>query len=1277
MAENQKRTDDQDVQAFNQAQMSALDAAYEANPHLVDLKQAKELGVISEPLHDAIMHEIGEEEYTKAFTGAFMRENTRLAANSEGMTPEEMSRAAYKNAFFAITRKFQLEIRDKDLERPEGATMRALSKILRIRLHDGNIEGRNELQAMLARMGKKNSHRRVDVTTLAAEVKAQRSELSAKKADIGKAEKQKGELEKVDLDFSRLGAGVAGLVDKEGRKKAIEAYRVRVSDITAALAGYASLDSFKKVNFKRIPGMLDKFETDTIDVSPDRTASDNWRDYVEHTFAEFVRDCKKNLSRGDVARDEILKMHEDLKDGLHLFEYAKTGAWNPPQEKPKGLKARVKNLRKKKAPAEKPPAGWVDVDTAITDSADDLVKKMEIDLDSSTYGASLSAADTAVKDYKSDYDAFKRAGDFSPAKVKEFYDDKFLPMLQVVSPATATRLTALSGELDGLRSEEDLLDRTISSRSALVDRNVLEAHVVNLLENNQGEVGSRWRSIRSTSDEPARFKEYDALIAQLQSAARHIKGLDISAEHNQAVDDFLADIDKAFDPARGAPTQLSYDEASAEIAKFFTDLNGARSKSSDAIASSLKVDDGRATLEAAFPGLKVSGSGADITVEVRGVKSNFDHAAKNAGKALEFFESPDKLPALEESSKALASSVAAAKMAAAGEKAITKANGSPLVKPDASIPDKIRALDDHASVNKKMAQKTGRDAPTPAERQAYMEKATDAGNIVAAYKDLVADAKKFHAELGALVKQLAFAEKIGVQVEAGVNKLQISGAGGVAEKFEAFSLKSFSLDGAEKLSTLFVGEIAKDFLQDAPLAKFTAELDKAKGELSSCAGLTDDEAAKRVIAAMVAEQNPGMSLEKQQELATLILAGDVATLQAKESYGELAQKAGAEVLQAASIGNARALIDFQYKAGGKLVKPFMGLKPEDFQNVDKVMRLFDVGILNSKTGFILLAAFESFEGGKNSGLYNEAAERLKMLIAKDLGVEKRLHVSGIRRVVEDAFEDQLNATRPFVTEVFSWHSMHVGEWDMARVNALNNDFKALQEEAAREDVKNEGVLHSKLQKLLKEAKDNGVEGQVDFSADSLTAGYRNSKHFRSLEGFGHDLGDLSKRKAKALGIGFGKGTGAELGWRSASLFHRGASTALALGRLAIGTPLRMLAWPFRSGIQPMKYAKDRLKEAKAGDSPFSRQSEVRAKLKNVFGTFGKHVAGDWGKEKWKKTTYADRSDVTPAELRKMAEDYRKDAEVKPFEINEEPFVSMDPYKERIKKVDEMLKAKAA
>ena len=1156
MAENQDHTDDQQVEAFDQALMAPLDAAYEHNPNFVDLENAEDLGIISKPLHDAILKGIGEDEYKRAFTAALMRANTRLATSPDGMSPDKMARVSYKNAFFAVTRKFQLESRDEELEKPDGALMRALSKVLRFRLHDGNIDGRHELQSMLARVGMKNPQRRLDLGDLSERLGKAEGDMHFADSDIETASNEKSMLESIPVDNTSISEGISKVVDMDNRRKQIQDYGLRVSEISKSIEDFAKLDE------------------------------------------------------------------EISNETTRLFD------------------------------------------------------AMEMDLDLSIY-PELSASDAEIKKYRTDYEAFKSSNDFSPDKIKDFCDQKYIPMAQSVFPNISGRISDLNQMIQGLHQSKDVLSRQANSIASLLDKNAANDLPVSCLRGNTDYAVKALTAAKNTPDEAERFKKYDSIVAQVDKAAKSIKALGVSDKHSDAVDLYFSSCQSITSSVKGLE-DTEYDYISRAIEALFLDLGAATADITDNSAlksaeASLRVEDGRSSLEDTFPGLKVTGNGDDITVEVRGVKSNFDHAARAAEKSLEYFESPENLPTLEGSAKILTASIAKATSVRTAGDGIMKADGTtPLVKSDASIPDKIRALTDHAAVNRGMAQKTGRDAPKDDEQQIYMDKAIEAGTVIEAYKDLVSDTAKFHAELASLVKHLAFAEKTGVQIYAGGKKLKMLGDDGIEKDFERFSLKSFSLEDVNKLNSLFKNKIHKTYLQDAPLAKFTSELDKAKGELSSCANLTDDEVSKRVIATLVAKENPGMTLEKQQDLAALILAGDVATLQAKESYTELAQKAGAEVLQAASIGNTRALIDFQYSVGGKVIKPFLGLKPKDFQNVDKVMRLFDTGILNSKTGFILLAAFESFEGGKNSGLYNAAAEKLKKLIAKDLGVEKRLHISGIRRVVEDAFEDQLNATKPFVTEVFNWHSMNVGDWDISRINALNNDFKALQEDAAREDVKDESVLTAKLQTLLKEAKEHGVEGKVDFSADSLTAGFKNSKYFRSLEGFGHDLGDTSKRKT----IGFGKGSTkglAEGSARGAGAFALlGLNSAFRLGRMASGFAVRTLFSPFRAGMwnKAKSNASANWTGFRGGFSPF------RGRIKKSFGSLWGHISGEVGKEKWKKSTRAERSDVTPTELRSLSAEYRKNAEFKPFEINDEPFVSMDPYKERIKQVDEMLKAKA-
>ncbi|MFA7686160.1 MAG: hypothetical protein WCX95_05185, partial [Candidatus Gracilibacteria bacterium] len=115
--------------------------------------------------------------------------------------------------------------------------------------------------------------------------------------------------------------------------------------------------------------------------------------------------------------------------------------------------------------------------------------------------------------------------------------------------------------------------------------------------------------------------------------------------------------------------------------------------------------------------------------------------------------------------------------------------------------------------------------------------------------------------------------------------------------------KVFNID----LSEAFARKIV-DFKKSVHHSKEDRE--KKEREHHSVHDLSDTEAAKKIILAVVKRQHPKLSLEEQHNLANLILADDVAVIQTKKSYADLA-KEGSEDLE--RLVRSASENDFRWK----------------------------------------------------------------------------------------------------------------------------------------------------------------------------------------------------------------------------------------------------------------------------------------------------------------------------------------------------------------------------
>ncbi|MBT4917379.1 hypothetical protein HN709_01310 [Candidatus Peregrinibacteria bacterium] len=1169
MAELTDQQDERNVKAFNAKQMDALDAVLDANPNTVDLDLAERVGAISSDLRRAIEDNLGD-EFPHLLARAVIRENTRLLNSGEISDPDVMLKTARKNAFFSVTSKLQLEIRDRELESPDGPAMRVLSKILGFSLHDGNIEGRHELMSLLFRMQKRRPYSRVDVDRLEREIAEMREQLRLTEERTELSNRRLSVLDPVDFDSARM----------LEMSTELSQINEEIERLESALAA--------------VPHGGDR-----------------------HTAAGFM-----------------------------------------------GLSSRIRHLRRRSDSIVN------DIVDRLTSGVDDMMN----DFGSRAHDAGLDSDFGELLAGLERYRAARvdLASYLSVDSVREFIEEEYIPLADMFHEARAEESENMHVLTDG----REILGRRISASENLIENKIIGDLPADLINGDSSNVQARWDEL-GTEDEGVRFAGYNAIIKQIEESILSIRSLNLSDGYRDVVDRYLAtDFAKVSD----GMDQDDYDQAFGEVARLFSGLRSAHDLADadvvDRAIFALRNDDGRSLFEATFGGLKIEGTGDGLTVTVRGISSGFDHAAKSAGEAWDYFKSPVHLPELEKSSDILFQTIDKAVSARDDDESTIKKKNDDgtdsdeaLISPTASIEDRVIALNDYAQINNRLASKRGRDAPNPVEQQRFSSESSKAKKIIKKYERLTEAVKKYHDQLGKVLGHLEFAEKLGIKLTVGDTELAIGGDDGLLEKFKRFDIDGFNIDQAREFAGIFTDDLSRYF-GDAPFERFKAELEKAKGDLEGCSGLTDDDVAMRAITTMLAEQHPEKSEKELRRLARLVLDGDVAILEARENYEDLAKRAGAEVLQAADMGNIRALIDFQYQVGGKTVKPFLGLKPKDFESVDKILRLFDIKALNAQTGFILLAAFESFAEGKDSIQYHRVSDKLKELIAKELGVKDRMHVSGIRMVVEDAFHDQLDAVRPFVTEVFNWHALNVRDWDEARLGELNAEFKALQEDVRREAISDD-MLRSKMRDLMKRTKEYGLEGQVNFSANSLVSGFKNSKFFHKFDDFGHNFGDYSKRKAKALGKGLTKGFFAGTARGIGAFSMLGLNSVLRLGGAAIIGTVGTLFSPFRAGLwdKTKNAVGAQFKGIGAGGTPFKNR------IKKSLTSAGGHIAKDWKKEEWKDISYADRSEIKPDELRKLAEEYKKDGEIKPFEIGEEPFIKMDDYKAKITQIDEMLKIK--
>lgn len=459
------------------------------------------------------------------------------------------------------------------------------------------------------------------------------------------------------------------------------------------------------------------------------------------------------------------------------------------------------------------------------------------------------------------------------------------------------------------------------------------------------------------------------------------------------------------------------------------------------------------------------------------------------------------------------------------------------------------------------------------------------------------------------------------------------------------------------------------------------ELEAARADAEKVKNLTDSAAAKKIIAVLVARQFPDASMEEKQKLAALILANDVTTLQTDTAYGDLAKRGSSELLDVASVeGFKGKLLDFRYKEGDKTVQPFKGLEAKEFSDWHHIEHLFAIGKLNHQTGFFVLAALEIFDGENRSIQSIKLEEKLKALLAKQLGVEERMDEAGIVKIVNDAFNDQKKKTGPLMHAYFEHFELHEHEWEENLIEALNLKYEKLAEEMKLGKIE-EAVYEKRMRELVKEAQEEGVLEKVDFAQDQAVADFWNSPHSEWLRNLGYDAKKYATNKAKAIGAGSLRVAGRTM-----------AGTAMLAGSLAVNTallPVRLVKYPFMLVTKPLVLLVNLFRSNPW--NPFSIRESVGTDVGRFTGYFkGKAtevwtgaqktlnaVPEEWNKAKPERKEYKNRSHVDTAALDKQIHELEEKAHPTAIETAGSPFIDMEKYKKKVEELDKILAGKTA
>lgn len=464
-------------------------------------------------------------------------------------------------------------------------------------------------------------------------------------------------------------------------------------------------------------------------------------------------------------------------------------------------------------------------------------------------------------------------------------------------------------------------------------------------------------------------------------------------------------------------------------------------------------------------------------------------------------------------------------------------------------------------------------------------------------------------------------------------------------------------------------------------------LKKKNEALKAVKDLSDTEAAKKIILAVVKRQHPDMELADQHKLVDMILAEDVEKIQTSKDYATLA-KEGSENLEAlvktADKTDFRwKILRFKYQEGGKVIQPFKDLKPEDLDMWEKVEKWLDTGKFDYKAGGVFLAAMaEHFPGEKGmfTIVYRKLEKKLKQMIAEKLGVSKRMGESYVRKVVEEAFNTQLEKSRGLMKAHFEHYGKNKKEINLAKIRELEHRLKELDEKRRLKKIDQE-VYEEKCGKIKKEAEEYGIETEIGFPQDVVMSGYLNSPEAQWLKDLGVDIGRYGGKKALAIAKGTAL-TGAHGMFGAVKL---GAS----FGFQAAMTPLRAVKYPLLALAKPFAWAANLVLANKLTVPKIT--DTLRADAGRVVGYFGKKgaetVAGakakataaygePWKAAKFERVGYDKRTEVKLDEEAARIAELAGKAELTPLEIAESPSIDFEALRKKIAAADEKFEGKS-
>lgn len=538
-------------------------------------------------------------------------------------------------------------------------------------------------------------------------------------------------------------------------------------------------------------------------------------------------------------------------------------------------------------------------------------------------------------------------------------------------------------------------------------------------------------------------------------------------------------------------------------------------------------------------------------------------------------------------------------------------------------------------------------------------------------------------KLEVLVKQIKAAQQLGVKFENGFdvfligmldllnvkgNKFHPMGLAQLAEKVNEY----FGDDKkVADLQEAFDEKIAKE---DKAAATAKKAYDMAKVAEKATMDLSDTAAAEKIIRAMVDEDYPGLSHEEKDEMVKAFLQEDVELMLNKDGYEAIAQRGSEEVLTTLKNTALQTILEARYKVGGSEaeLEPLKGIRPEDLASIASVNAVFDQGRLNHKNGFFALAAMQKLETENvRSAQSGVMIVRLKKLLAEELGVEKRMHDSDVQKIVNKAFDKQLEKAKNTIDAYMDSRDANLGDFNVNKVIELNARAKAVKTKFRLGQIK-KPTFDLEMGKIFEEVEKYELKDKIDFSTDAALSGYWNSKQAQWLRDLSGSVGKHAGKLAWAGTKGL-VGAGAK-GVFGATKMVAGSALSLTWG--AGKSVLRNVARPFVGIVNLFRKKSNQLRPFDTiGNGVRNGIAAITGKMANmgnatVEGVKGSasDIAGKVGGVEFAWDHFKDKQE-NPDELKTRIDEAAKAGKIPAAVVAADPYIDLAEFKAEIAKLD--------